>query len=78
MIAELTIAGLGIACTIPGLISVYADDFEADEWATWVKLLPQLLLIVGGVLRVLHKYRFTLAFSIAALASGIKGAESTA
>lgn len=55
MLIELSITVLGIGCSLPALFTEYSSEFAAAEWTTWVKMLPQSLLLVACILRLIKK-----------------------
>ena len=67
MISELSVTSIGIACSLPALVELYMDDFASDKWETYVKLMPQLFLVVAIILRLLSKFSMTLAFTVLGL-----------
>ncbi|CAG9330764.1 unnamed protein product [Blepharisma stoltei] len=68
MILEIGVSIIGIVLTISALFDDLSDTFDYTKWKSWVKFIPQVLLISACGFRFVKKLRIeALATSIVSL-----------
>ncbi|CAG9316101.1 unnamed protein product [Blepharisma stoltei] len=68
MILELGLSLIGIGLTIPALVDDFMDTFDLTNWRTWVKIIPQIILLFACGFRFVKKLQTqTLITSIMAM-----------